>query len=278
MTDIQLVSDIHLEFRGDNFAGIIKPSAPILCLLGDICACGCESDYEVYKKFIHYLSGKFKYIFHVAGNHEYYTAGNKNITLKDTFPGINLKIKNFLKNYNNVFYLNNDTKKVKIKNKTYVFVGTTLWTGVRQQDRKKVGQSMNDYDNIYMPNPKPKGEIPPTWKPVRKYNIEDMSFYHKKGVRHILKSIKELDPKEICVILTHHKPYRTQPIENILSQAYETDLIGKVIKLPLNVKLWGYGHTHVKDDIMINGVRVVSNPKGYPSQKTRYNNAFVVSV
>ena len=60
MVKIQIVSDIHLEFRGENFQKIIKPSAPILFLLGDICACGTTDDFNIYKKFITFISTKFK--------------------------------------------------------------------------------------------------------------------------------------------------------------------------------------------------------------------------
>ena len=55
MLKIQIVSDTHLEFRGDNFKKLIKPSAPILFLLGDICACGESNDFDTYKKFITFL-------------------------------------------------------------------------------------------------------------------------------------------------------------------------------------------------------------------------------
>lgn len=282
MVNIQIVSDIHLEFRGENFKNIIKPSAPILCLLGDVSACGNPNDFLLYQKFIQYISGKFKYIFHIPGNHEYYTAGNSNITINDTIPGIDSKIKKFLKEFKNIFYMNNDTIKLEINKKTYVFIGTTLWTGVRQQDKAYVSSMMNDYDNIYMPNRQPKN-IPPNqmivnWKSYRKYNIDDMTLYHKKAVRYIIKKVSELNKNEICIILTHHKPYRTRAITDLLSQAYETDLLGSVIKLPPNVKLIGYGHTHVKDDRIVSGARVVSNPKGYPSQHTMHDSAFIVSV
>ena len=52
MIDIQIVSDTHLEFRGDNFKNLIKPSAPILFLLGDISACGSPTSWETYKKYV----------------------------------------------------------------------------------------------------------------------------------------------------------------------------------------------------------------------------------
>ena len=279
MVKIQIVSDIHLEFRGENFQRIIKPSVPILLLLGDICACGENNDFNTYKKFIQFLSPKFKYIFHVPGNHEYYTSGNQKITLNDTIPGIDLKLRKFAKEFDNVHFLNNNTKRIKIGRKTYVFIGSTLWSGVRPEDRKMVGNMMNDYEHIYMPNPKPKGisyADANVWKNVRKYNIDDMSKIHAKSVRYIKKEMSEVKPEETAILLTHHKPVRDAALSEIISQAYETDLKDVIICPPF--KLAGFGHTHVKYDKIISSVRVVSNPKGYISQKTNFDNTFTVDI
>jgi predicted phosphohydrolase len=268
-----------LEFRGENFQRIIKPSAPILLLLGDICACGENNDFNTYKKFIQFLSPKFKYIFHVPGNHEYYTSGNQKITLNDTIPGIDLKLRKFAKEFDNVHFLNNNTKRIKIGRKTYVFIGSTLWSGVRPEDRKMVGNMMNDYEHIYMPNPKPKGisyADANVWKNVRKYNIDDMSKIHAKSVRYIKKEMSEVKPEETAILLTHHKPVRDAALSEIISQAYETDLKDVIICPPF--KLAGFGHTHVKYDKIISSVRVVSNPKGYISQKTNFDNTFTVDI
>ena len=35
---------------------------------------------------------------------------------------------------------------------------------------------------------------------------------------------------------------------------------------------------HVKYDKKINGVRVVSNPKGYPSEHTKFDDTFTIHV
>lgn len=277
MINIQVVSDIHLEFRGDNFKKLIKPSAPILCLLGDISACGSPDSWETYKKFIGYISKEYKYILHVPGNHEYYTS-NKNITLNDTIPGIDSKLRKFAKTIDNLYYLNNNTVNFTINNKKYVFIGTTLWTGVKPESRKFIQSAMNDYSNIYVPNEPPKDDNNKVnWNPVRRYNIEDMSKLHIKAVKYIANILKKIKPDETAILLTHHKPIRTESIEkNILSQAYETDLTHIIIKKPL--KLACHGHTHVKFDKVINGVRCFSNPKGYPSQRTFFNKSYVISI
>lgn len=278
MVKIQIVSDIHLEFRNYNFGKIIKPSAPILCLLGDICVCGTKDDWEKYKNFIKNLSPLFKYIIHVPGNHEYYT-NNRNITTEDTIQGIDNKLKRFSKAIPNLFFLNNTTLKLNINNKSYVFIGSTLWTHVEQKNRKYVENRMNDYSMIHFNNSKPKNPTDIlTWKPTKKYTVDDMSKLHKKSVRYIIKELKNTKPRDIVIILTHHKMYKSKPPTDILSQAYESDLFTSVIKPQPNLKLIAYGHTHVRDDRLISRTRIVSNPKGYPNEPTKFNDAFVVQL
>lgn len=259
---IQIISDMHLEFRDENFKRIIKPSAPILFLLGDICVCGDNEDFKTFKKFMSWISTKFKYVFYVSGNHEYYSTTRPRMTIDD----IDRRIKVFTSAIGNVFYLNNSAKKLDIGGKTYVFVGTTLWSGVRPEDRKELSSQMNDYENIYVKSK----------DATRRYNIEDMTKLHINAVNYIRAVMKTIKPSETAILLTHHKPVRDDPITNVLSQGYETDLEGVVVGHPF--KLAAHGHTHVKYDKVINGVHVVSNPKGYPYQKTAYEDVFVVSV
>lgn len=269
MVNIQIVSDLHLEFREDKFTNLFTPSAPILCLLGDICACGTVQDFEIFKKFICYISKKYDYILHIPGNHEYYTSGNKNITYGDTIPGIHKKIKFFFKSFNNVFFLNNNKLNITIDKKKYIFIGSTLWSNVQKKDRKKVQSLMNDYSTIYMPDKSyPSG--------VRKYTIEDMSKLHLNSVKYIKKIISEIRPDETCILLTHHKPVRDKPLHDKISQAYETDLVDVLIKYP--VKLAAHGHTHIKYDKIVNGVRIVSNPKGYINQRTLFKSKDIYAI
>ena len=274
MVKIQIVSDTHLEFRGENFQKIIKPSAPILFLLGDICACGTDSDFEIYKKFITFLSPQFRYIFHIPGNHEYYTVGNKNISVKDTVQGVDAKLRKFTKQFNNVYFLNNDTVRLEMDGKKYVFIGTILWTMVSPDNKKFIASRMNDYSHIYFNNQK-NTENSEKWLPVRKFNINDMCALHDKSVKYVKRMMKTISSDETGVLLTHHKPVLDNP-KDTLHQAYESDLAGVIIKSPF--KLAAHGHTHVRYDKIINEVRVVSNPKGYISQRTKFDDTFTVDV
>lgn len=276
MTKIQIVSDTHLEFRGDNFKKLIKPSAPILFLLGDICVCGTTDDWMTYQKFIKFISPQYQYIFHVPGNHEYYTS-NRNITEQDTISGIDHKLKKFAKTIKNFFVLNNNTVRLKIGKKNCVFIGTTLWTGVAKVNRPTIQATMNDYAMNWIANKKPKTPVEKkNWKPFRHYNVEDMTKLHVKAVRYVARELEKVKSNEIAILLTHHKSVRDKPINDILSQAYETDLAGVIIKPPLKLACWG--HTHDKYDKIVNGVRCVSNPKGYIGENTKFDPTFTVTI
>lgn len=253
---MQVVSDLHLEFRKE-FRQLIKPSAPILVLLGDICACANEEDYAMYRKFMKYIVKKFKHVIHVPGNHEYYVNGCKP-RLQDTIQGVDNKLRQFAKGIPNLSFLNNDVVRIRSNGRKYCFIGSTLWSEIDKAMYKTIQRMMSDYSEIYVDD-------------IRRYTPEDMSVIHKKSVKFIQSSIKKIKPDEIGVLLTHHKPIKD--CEDRFSMAYESDL-AHIIKPPL--KLAAHGHTHKKYDKIINGVRVISNPKGYPHEKTNYDNSYTL--
>ena len=66
---IQIASDLHLEFQEGkpiDYSAIIKPSAPILALLGDI---GLPMTNSVYADFLLNMANQFQLVLVLAGNH-----------------------------------------------------------------------------------------------------------------------------------------------------------------------------------------------------------------
>ena len=72
------------------------------------------------------------------------------------------------------------------------------------------------------------------------------------------------------IILSHHKPFSSKNdySSEIERCAYETNLSNIFID-PI-VNFWGYGHTHRSCKKNIYNTLIVSNPKGYPYQKTKF--------
>ena len=262
MIKIQIVSDLHLEFWEEkNKFNFIKPTAPNLALLGDICCCGSDEDFKIFMRFIMEILPLYEKIFMVPGNHEYYHNPNKKVKITDvnTVEGIEKRISTFFKETNptKLYLLNNRAIIINQGKQNYMIVGTTLWTWIPENMRKKIENNMNDYNFIYE-------------KPNQKITATYVANTHIKAVKYIqnkIKKAKELNCK--VIVFTHHKPYISENYgltEN--SYAYESDLAKLFNK---NLVLWAYGHTHIADNRNINGTLLYSNPKGYKGQRTNYS-------
>lgn len=266
---IQFVSDIHVEFWEDkNKLDFLKPSAPILALLGDICCISTDADFELYKKFILHYYDKFERILIVCGNHEYYFNPNncKKPATKHTMKACEHKLQKFCKAYEKLVYLNNRTMSIDTRQgERYLLIGSVLWTNIPVNLHNVVYHRMNDYSYIYCQN----------GKKIQRLTPDVITKIHMKNVAYIKRKIaKAKKEKRKVVIFTHHKPYLGDKCRGI-QQAYETDLTS-LMKNP--VVLWCYGHTHKRDNALINGVQIRSNPKGYPYEKTYFNPKEVVVI
>jgi predicted phosphodiesterase len=270
---IQIASDIHSEFWGKkNTFNFINPSAPILALLGDIGCVGSEDDFEIYKRFVTEQLGRFEHVILVTGNHEYYynpPTKKSKPSANNTLGACNKKIKEFAKTFPNLHFLNRSTMKLTVKKKKYVIVGTALWTWIPKEQRSQIQNRMNDYRYIYVRDA--------ITDRIRNINSDDVAEMHLKNSAYIKSQIAAAKKTgAYVVVLTHHKPYlRKNHDPNSYACAYESDLTHLFAK---NLVVWAYGHTHIKDDCVIKGVNVVSNPKGYPRQQTRFDKSFTISV
>ena len=294
--EIQIVSDLHLEFwpnkKKFNF---IKPTAKILALLGDICCCSNDDDFLIFQRFIEELLPHYEHIIHIAGNHEYYTTVSKKtpIGIQNTIPFINEKIRSWFKSKSKkLHFLSNNCLKLTIDGKSYKICGTTLWTWIPLEHRKRMQSVMNDYSYIYtIDTKKPNrnklyestslsstsSSTSSSTNTPRLITSDDVADMFLKNVTYLKQQIIKAKKLSIpLIILTHHKPYQEKTYNaNAFDSAYESDL-SKLICSP--VKLWAYGHTHKKTNIKINGVMIYSMPKGYPNQRTGFNPADKITI
>jgi predicted phosphodiesterase len=260
--NIQIVSDIHIEFWGKkNKYNFIKPSAPILALLGDICCCSTNEDFELFKGFINELLPQFEHIILIPGNHEYYFNAIKMTdkpTIENTIEMINKKLRQFCNKTKKLHFLNNNSINLKIENQNYQIIGTTLWSNIPKDMYNIIIGLMNDYSNIFV--------LDKITERIRKLCAADVVKLHNQSVKYIKsQSIKAKKNNVKLIVLTHHKPYTCENYDPKTTYcSYETDL-KYLLKEP--IIFWAYGHTHSHDNRIINNTRLYSNPKGYPGQK-----------
>lgn len=240
------VSDIHLEYQEYNsFDSIISPTKDYLILAGDICY---PTDPK-YEQFLKYCSEKWKLIFLVSGNHEYY---NK----KHTINEMNDYILNITKNYPNIIYLNKTEYRNQELFPNTIIAGCTLWMDadlLPQESCSKYSLKSNycrlsifynDFKHIYFHK----------MKSGRRLNItqHEMTCLYKDHLEWIGSIINQNigEPHTNIIIITHHPP---DP-EDL--KVLEKDIL-KLQKMPI----WFHGHKHElkKQSNITNGILFKTN-------------------
>jgi predicted phosphohydrolase len=230
----QYISDIHLEF-GNNIN--IIPVADYLILAGDI-GDPCKLEYI---NFLDDVSQKFKKVFMITGNHEYYS---KNHSMEK----IESIIRNHCLNYTNVYYLQNQIYHFRDYNIS--IFGSTMWSFIEPEEENNVKKYMNDYK--YIPN----------------FTIEKSNSLYKESL-FILESIINSVENRNWIVILHHMPkkslinpiYITSPINS----AFASDIL--CLSNQDHVVAVVYGHTHKPS---VNG-KYYCNPVGYPEENKNIN-------
>ena len=241
---VQYLSDIHLEFMSKPPK--IKALAEVLCLAGDI---GYPHS-GIYSLFLKQMSALFKKVFIVAGNHEYYSSDKYSLhTIEET----NQKIQSVITEHelHNVTFLNNSYELYD----DVLFVGTTLWSKIPSMNMNDICL-MNDF------------------KQIEGLTYDTYNILHIKSCNFIADTLASVKKEDIykdkkIVMMTHHLPSF-----NLIDEkhAYSDTNCFYASKCDAYfvepIKAWIYGHTHTPNKTIINTIKFVCNPKGYPSENT----------
>ena len=238
-TNIQIVSDLHIEYRNDivpNPLDYITPSASILVLAGDI---GSFYKINQLEGFLTQLSPHFEIIIYVPGNHEYYMTQNME-------PLSMSKLLNRLytieKKIANLYILNQ--KSVILDN--ICITGCTLWSNALVTIPKFIVRIHGMTNELYK----------------RKY---------ENDVKYIGNMVEYCNKNNLkLVVITHHCPTFEIVDVHKMKDKYISLYVSDLDHLldDQKIKVWCCGHIHRNFDIITKGnTRVVGNQKGKPRDK-----------
>lgn len=264
---VQIASDLHLEFLEgkitEKLGEMIKPSAPYLALVGDICNLG---DAQVLRDIFVYLSTKYEKILYVPGNHEYYRY-SKAPELKDTKEALLRRAREIARE-TNVIILDNESivlDGVRV-------IGSTFWSDIPKIHNSYIEGHIKDYNAIFTE----------TEEGVKVITAHDTTELHKRSVQFLQRELLEAHMnKQKCLVLTHHAPtfkHTSAPQYEgaIGTLAYASDQ-SHLFGGPLY--MWVFGHTHWCCHFSLKNTQIVSNARGYPSEKLhRYKKDKVIVV
>jgi len=219
------MSDLH--FNVVNFKYFrYSVQADNLMICGDV----CSPFNPIYEKYITECSLRYKRIFIVSGNHEYWGS-----TIHDTDNKI-YEITRKCKNQN-VFYLNNKYYMLWNGKKYIRIFGGTLWSFISDHEKQSINRISND--NKY----------------INKFNLEIRNNLYLDTVKNI-ESHDNFD-----IIMTHHMPSYTLIDKKYNISKYINCLYSsKCDNLLWKTKYWVCGHTHTYTSTLIGNTKIIINP------------------
>lgn len=226
-----LVSDLHLDFPHPK-----TPAMEQFVIVAGDCANGLLG-----LKYLSKLKRKGHTVFAVDGNHEHYANRAQGRTIADTE-------KAFYAGLDQALFYDVPDEPLRI-------IGCNGWYNV-EDERHWLGY-MNDGRNCaadaVMVNEKAREQA--LW-------MEAQLAMVPTGTR--------------AIVVTH-----TAPCEESLDPKYEgssgNDYYVNKLMTPLlagfreKIAIWHHGHTHAAVDVVKDGVRIVTNPRGYPSENPSWH-------
>ena len=250
---IRILSDIHNDqyhhkYKKDFELPVLEDEKDtILVIAGDLCELA-KLDRNI--PFIESLCKRFKFVFWVTGNHEYYDG-----TLDQIIPTDE--------------YLNLYSHELILPSEKLAIIGETLWTDFDKRNPLLMIQAQldfPDYDCIF----DNKGR---RILPEKILSLHDVQ-------RRILSAkcnyFKQLDYK--VIIVTHHSPSFQSVDIKYKGNKYNGLYCSELEYLACKADYWIHGHHHDCCRYKINECEVICNPVGYFFEGSSYDPLLTINV
>jgi predicted MPP superfamily phosphohydrolase len=237
MLKIQHCSDLHLEFP-ENLMFLkqhpIEAVGDVLILAGDIIPFAVMDKFDW---FFDDVSKRFKQVYWIPGNHEYY------------YSDINQRTGSFCEEIrSNVFLLNN--RVIEIEGARLIF--STLWSKLSEINQWNIAQRLSDFQVIKKGTDR--------FYPVDYNNLYLENFSFLQGAF--------LDKKQVknTIVVTHHVPtflnYPEKYKGDILNEAFAVELYDFIEENTPDYWIFGHHHSNTPS-FKIGNTRLLTNQLGY---------------
>lgn len=234
----QILSDLHLEVGQQYRSFHIPVNAPNLVLAGDI---GRLIDYDNYLAFLAVQTSRFDCVLLVLGNHEFY-----GLTF-DAAIALAHQLEAEPCLHGKLVLLHQVRWDDPASDVTVL--GCTLWSDIPPESAGVTVSKINDF------------------KKITAWTVDAHNDRYVSDVTWLREQLASVRGRTVLVV-THHAPCvegtsRPADAGNPWSVAFATDVFGAREWAESGVRCWVFGHTHYTTDMVKEGVRVVSNQKGY---------------
>ena len=238
LVNIQIASDLHLEFLTKDFPGEllirVAKDVGVLVLAGDIAngATALSLFSEIAKKVP---------VIYVAGNHEFYG---------HSIETVRVEMRDASRKYG-IHYLENSAVEVG----GVRFLGCTLWTDYKLSDSADQLQSMRIAEGAL-------ADHRLILAGGGRFSAKDALSLHIQSRTWLTEELKKPFAGK-TVVVTHHGPHRNSVATRFRGNPVNPGFISDLSDLMQYADLWLHGHVHDGFDYMVGRCRVVANPAGY---------------
>jgi len=266
----QILSDLHLEIGQQYLAFQVPVSAPYLILAGDI---GRFIDYSSYLAFLKSQCSRFTKVFLIPGNHEFYeTSHGDGLELArklETEPELDGRL------------VLCHQRRFDVPGSDITILGCSLWSHIPNDAQDVVRMKINDFKKIKDWSVEAHNHAHQSDLEWLRAEIEAIQHQQNtpvgdndddgrtngEGNRLSSRNHQSKQKKRSILVITHHAPCKDGTSEprlasNPWNSAFATDLLSGGHEWQ-DVKLWIFGHTHYSTDFVKDGIRVLSNQRGY---------------
>ncbi|CDO78233.1 hypothetical protein BN946_scf184608.g3 [Trametes cinnabarina] len=259
---IQLLSDLHLEVErpaagqeanggGDLYKFDFPARADYLALLGDI---GTTVEDRLFA-WIRIQLERFEIVFYVAGNHEpHWSTLDASYACLEAFAAACAKDAASTSGDGpslGRFVLLNRTRYDLSPNVTVL--GCTLWARLDPDKLDVLESSLNDF------------------RCIRGFDAAAYQAAHERDAPWLEQAVTDIarnEPHRRVVIMDHTMRRRSGTADpkyegGPTTSAFATEMVGGAVWMAKVVRVWMFGHTHWCCDFVREGVRAVSNQRGY---------------
>jgi len=242
-----IASDLHNEMRHDPrpvenpFPRIADEHEMAIIVAGDLGSIKYMQDTIL--PYIKDLSGRFRAVIYVPGNHEFY---GSDIEMADA------KLAHALRRLTNVYYSTIQGKSILLDDLQIVSHPLFSDMGGTEETKYAIECALFDFRVITI-----------NGRAITGDNYVD---YFTQAQRFIGEELSRNDHKHKQVVVTHWAPSYQSVHPRFRNTSVNGGFCSEIDFDTLRPALWVHGHTHDAFDYTIKDTRIVCNPEGYRSE------------
>jgi predicted phosphodiesterase len=256
MTEVQVMSDLHLDFPAARGFPPLAGDAELVLIAGDTCE-GLVHAVEAMR-----MAYPRTEIAAVAGNHEFYGR-----TFSEELQAGRERAREL-----GVHLLEDDTV---VFGRGLRVIGATLWTdyellggSLREPAMRTAYATMRDHKRIKWSR-----------RPWQRFRPQEARMLHLRSRAYIEAELAKAY-EGTTIVLTHAAATveAIQPAfrSSLIASAYASNLLETIDRH--RPDFWVSGHTHHSMDMHRGRTHLISNPCGYPNENPSFNPAFNIEV